>query len=118
MRIILLSSLLLLGLIGTGLSNSAVLAQDSPLAEEQKAVFVFDIRMDKISNGELGKMLDLESKMEGLPGPSGDAPPPSAIERVFGAVSAPETIRFKIWKTAMALCRWSFLLQSSSMTLK
>jgi hypothetical protein len=62
------------------------------LAEEQKAVFVFDIRMDKISNGELGKMLDLESKMEGLPGPSGDAPPPSAIERVFGAVSAPETI--------------------------
>lgn len=92
MRIGLLKSIFLAGLIGSaGLSSSTTLAQDSPLAEDQKAVLVFDVRMDRIQDGEMGKLLDLESRMDDMTDDP-DAPPASSVSRIFGAASAPDNM--------------------------
>ena len=88
----LLSTIMLLGLIGYGINTSPVVAQDSPLAEDQKAVMVFDFRMEKMQSGDLGKALDIEGQMANLPTQSADSPAPDSIARIFGAVSAPESM--------------------------
>jgi hypothetical protein len=63
----------------------------SELQENQKAVFVFDIRMDMIRDCELGKSLKLEEKMNDMHAQSGeDGPNPAKLVRIFGALSAPE----------------------------
>jgi hypothetical protein len=63
----------------------------SELQEKQKAVFVFDIRMDMIRDCELGKTLKLEEKLSDMHAQGGqDGPNPAKLVRVFGAMSAPE----------------------------
>ena len=88
MRIAICSFLMLAGLT---LVPAPVSAQQSPLAESDKAVVMFDIQLDRVRDSELGKMLDLESKMSQLPGQSDSSPDPSTLERVTGAISAPES---------------------------
>jgi hypothetical protein len=63
----------------------------SELQEKQKAVVVFDVRMDMIRDCALGKTLKLEDKLNAMHAQSGDnGPNPSKLERIFGAMSAPE----------------------------
>lgn len=65
--------------------------QSAPMQENQKSVMVFDIRMDMIRDSNLGKELNLAEQMGNIPaGP--DAPDPSKIDRIFGAMSAPESM--------------------------
>lgn len=65
----------------------------SELQENQKAVVVFDIRMDMIRDCALGKTLKLEEKLNDMHAQQGEnGPNPAKIERVFGAMSAPENI--------------------------
>lgn len=86
MRVVLLSLFLVMGAL-----CSLVQAQSASLDEKQKAVLVFDVRLSKMHQGELGKTLALDEKLSDWHAQNGDdGPDPSKLERVFGAMSAPE----------------------------
>ena len=87
MRIALLTLLLFVGAI-----CSPAQAQTEPMKENQKAVLVFDIRFDMIRDCELAKSLNLEEHIKDWAAQQADAPNPNTITRVFGAMSAPESM--------------------------
>ncbi len=70
---------------------SPVFAQEAPLETKDKAVVQFDVNIEKITQSELGKKLDLAGKMQELPVSSDDVDP-SAITRMFGAMSLPDNM--------------------------
>ncbi len=97
MRTLLFSALLQIGLIGIvsliGLSAApAVNAQSNQLDESQKAVLVFDFRMDQLANSEVAKTMKMGEKMKQLAPPSEFAVGIEDVTRIYGAVSAPESV--------------------------
>jgi len=87
-------SMLCLGLLTLGCAMTApLLGQSAPLEDKQKAVVVFDVRMDLIRTSELAKTLGLEDQIAGAAAQQGaDSMDPNSIDRVFGALSAPESM--------------------------
>ena len=76
-----------------------VIAQTTPLEEMQKAVVVFDIRLDTIRGSALAQELKLTEKLSAMRAQSGhDGLDLTKIDRIFGAMSAPENM-----ESAMAL---------------
>lgn len=67
-------------------------AQQSPLETQEKSVVRFDINLEKITNSELGKKLDLAGKMQDLPNVNADDLDPASISHVFGAMSLPDNM--------------------------
>ena len=89
MRVVAFSLFLLLSAV-----CAPALAQTGTLEEKQKAVVVFDIRMDSIRNSELAKKLKLTEKLTEMHAQSGDdGPSPASMDRIFGAMSAPENMQ-------------------------
>src|SRR5210317_1844331 len=86
MRIALLSLLLLVGAICSPLQ-----AQSAPLADNQKAVMAIDVRLDMLRDSDLAKTLNLEEQIKAL-SQQNDGVDPSKLNRVFGALSAPESM--------------------------
>lgn len=86
MRFTILPALLLVALVVPNLH-----AQSNQLEKSQMAVVSFDINLDKIRNSEMSKTLDLESKINDA-APKSDSLDPASIKRVFGAMSAPESM--------------------------
>ncbi len=86
MRVVVLSLLLTLGAI-----VAPAFAQSS-LQENQKAVLVFDIRMDMLISSPLGKKMKFGELMSQAQKQSGQPGDPSKLVRIFGAVSAPESM--------------------------
>ena len=86
MRFTILPALLLVALVVPNLH-----AQSNQLEQSQMAVVSFDINMDKIRDSEMSKTLDLESKIQKA-APKSDNLDPASIKRVFGAMSAPESM--------------------------
>ncbi len=86
------TALLSLAVVSLCLVTAPAVAQQTPLAAKEKSVVRFEINMDKIVNSELGKQLDLQDKMQTLPGVNPEEMDPSAISRVFGAMSLPDNI--------------------------
>lgn len=84
MRVLALSLLLLIGAVCAPVSGQ------SSLEDKQKAVVVFDIQLDKIRNSSLAKSLKLEDQMKAMQQPGN--PNLVNLERIFGAVSAPENM--------------------------
>ena len=70
---------------------SSLLAQTGTLDEKDKAVFVFDLRVDDMRNSVLGKKLEMEAQLSGVA--SEDEPSPNEIDRVFGAMSLPQSMQ-------------------------
>jgi hypothetical protein len=94
MRVVAFSLFLLLSAV-----CAPAMAQTDTLEEKQKAVVVFDIRMDSIRSSELAKKLKLTEKLSEMRTQSGDdGPDPSTMDRIFGAMSAPENM-----ESAMAI---------------
>lgn len=75
----------------TALLTPAVQAQSNQLEEQQMAVVCFDFRLDKIRESDMSDTLDLESKIKGMV-PANDGMDPKEVNRVFGAMSAPESM--------------------------
>jgi len=75
------------------LVTAPAFAQQSPLETKEKSVVRFEVNLDKIVNSELGKQLDLQDKLQNLPGmdPEEDMDP-STISKVFGSTSLPDNI--------------------------
>lgn len=69
-----------------------VFAQQKPLETQEKSVVRFEINVDKIVNSELGKQLDLQDKLQNLPGVDPEEVDPSSISRVFGSMSLPDNM--------------------------
>ena len=67
-----------------------VIGQTAPLEEKQKAVLAFEVRVDLVKDGELGKALDLGKMMSSLP--NMDGMDMSKLKKVIGAMSAPENM--------------------------
>jgi hypothetical protein len=86
MRIALLSLFLLVGAICSPLQ-----AQSEPLADNQRAVMAFDVRLDMLRGSELAKTLNLEDQIKAMT-QQNDGIDPSKLKRVFGALSAPESM--------------------------
>lgn len=90
MRVVALT-LLLIGLVGAPASAQS-------LEESQKAVLVFDIRMDMLNTSKLGKQMKFSEKMTEANARaaqmSGQEVGPDAekLERIFGAMSAPKNM--------------------------
>ncbi len=87
-RFTLLGMLLLFSAI-----TAPLMGQTAPLEEKQKAVVVFDLRLDLLMGSELAKSLKLPeqfAKMAAQQG--GNGPDPSTIAGLFGAMSAPENM--------------------------
>lgn len=76
-----------------GLVANATNAQTAPLAENQKAVVVFDLRLDLLRESELAKTLGLEDQLAQMAADDDDSPDPNSVLRVFGALSAPENLQ-------------------------
>ncbi len=89
MRIALLSLFLVFGVI-----CSPLLAQSAPLADNQKAVMVFDIRMDKLRGSDLAKMLNLEEQIKAMT-QQNDGPDPSKISRIFVPSAHPRASKMR-----------------------
>ncbi|MDA7918732.1 hypothetical protein N9X53_03750 [Mariniblastus sp.] len=70
---------------------SSLLAQTGTLDEKDKAVVVFDLRLDDMRNSVLGKKLGMEAQLAGVA--SEDEPGPNEIDRVFGAMSLPQSMQ-------------------------
>lgn len=70
--------------------GQALFAQTAPLEDKQKAVVLFDVRLDRLQESELGKATGLKEKME--QGSSNAEINFSKAVRVFGMISAPESI--------------------------
>jgi len=86
MRIAILSLLLTLGAM-----IAPCVAQSMP--EEQKAVLVFDVRMDMLTSSPLGKQMKFAEMMTGAQEKSGQGgADPAKLRRIFGAVSAPKSM--------------------------
>ena len=66
-------------------------AQSDQLKENQMAVVSFDIRLDKLRDSEMAKTLGVEDRVKGMVPPGSDIDP-SEVKRVFGAMSAPESV--------------------------
>ncbi len=67
-----------------------VIGQTAPLEEKQKAVLAFEVRVDLVKDGELGKALDLGTMMSSMP--NMDGMDMSKLKKVIGAMSAPENM--------------------------
>ena len=90
MRTTVFSLLLVLML---GLVTVPVQAQSNQIAEKQKAVMSFDVRLDMIRNCELAKSMKLEEQMSQWAASQGDdGPDPTKLDRIWGAMSAPENM--------------------------
>jgi hypothetical protein len=87
MRKVIFSLFLLAALV------SPLMAQTPELEESQKAVLVFDIRLDRIRGSDLAKTLNLEDQINAWAAQQNDdGPDPTKIERVYGALSAPKDL--------------------------
>lgn len=86
MRIAMLTLLLLVSAI-----CSPLRAQTAPLADNQKAVMAIDVRLDMLRDSELAKTLDLEEQIKAM-SLQNDGVDPSKLNRVFGILSAPESM--------------------------
>jgi hypothetical protein len=72
---------------------SPLLGQTAPLEQNQKAVLVFDLQMDRFLDSELATSLGLADQIAGMAAQQGDdGPDPTTIKRVSGALSAPESM--------------------------
>jgi hypothetical protein len=71
--------------------SQTVVAQTAPLDEKQKAVLLFDIRLDRLQESELAKSMGIKEMMQ-KSGASAEIDPSKAV-RVFGMVSAPESVQ-------------------------
>ncbi len=72
---------------------SPLLAQSPPVEDQQKAVLVFDIRLDMIRDSSLAKSLNLGEQISAwVAQQDSEGPDPTKINRIFGAVSAPENL--------------------------
>jgi hypothetical protein len=69
---------------------SSLLAQTGTLDEKDKAVVVFDVRVSDMRSSELGKKLGMEDRLSGLT--PEDEPSPNEIDRVYGAMSLPQSM--------------------------
>jgi hypothetical protein len=83
--------------LGLFLLSSAIVApllgQTDPLNEKQKAVLVFDIRLNRVLDSELAKSMGLADQLAGMAAQQGnDGPDPTTLKRVWGALSAPESM--------------------------
>ena len=88
MRAVILSLLLALSAIVV-----APVDAQSSLKEEQKAVLVFDLRMEMLSSSPLGKQIKLAEMVTEAQKQSGQGgADPSKVVRMFGAVSAPKSL--------------------------
>ncbi len=89
MRVVAISCFLLLSAV-----CMPAIAQTAPLEENQKAVLVFDIRMDSIRGSKLAQELKLADKFSAMQSQSGDEGlDPASLDRIFGAMSAPEDMQ-------------------------
>ena len=82
-----------IGLIFALVAIVAPVSAQSSLKEEQKAVLVFDLRMDMLNSSPLGKQMkfaELLSEAQQKTGQGG--PDQSKVVRMFGALSAPESL--------------------------
>lgn len=73
------------------LLTPALQAQSNQLEKQQMAVVSFDFRLDKIRESEMASTLDLERKIKGMV-PRSDGMDPKDVKRIFGALSAPESM--------------------------
>lgn len=74
-------------------NTTPLMSQTAPLEEKQKAVVVFDLRLDLLMGSELAKSLKLpEQFAEMAAQQGGNGPDPSTIAGLFGAMSAPENM--------------------------
>ncbi len=71
---------------------SSVFAQTGTLDEKDKAVVVFDLRMNDMRDSELGKKLGMAGMLSDVAS-GDDAPGPNEIDRVFGAMSLPQSMQ-------------------------
>jgi hypothetical protein len=71
---------------------SSLVAQTGTLDEKDKAVFVFDVRMDDMRESELGKKLGMSDRLSELT-EGDDGVSPNVIDRVFGAMSLPQNVQ-------------------------
>ncbi len=87
-RFTLLAMLLLCSAI-----TAPLMGQTAPLDEKQKAVVVFDLRLDLLMGSELAKSLKLQEQFDKMAAQQGgNGPDPSTIAGLFGAMSAPENM--------------------------
>ena len=86
MRIALLSLFLFVGALCSPLQ-----AQSEPLTDNQKAVVAIDIRLDMLRDSELAKTLNLEEQIKAMT-QQNEGVDPTKLLRVFGALSAPESM--------------------------
>ena len=70
---------------------SSLLAQTGTLDEKDKAVVVFDLRLNDMRDSVIGKKLGMEEQLSGVA--SDDEPSPNEIDRVFGAMSLPQSMQ-------------------------
>lgn len=88
MRVVAFSLFLLLSVV-----CAPAMAQSDALDEKQKAVVVFDVRMDSVRSSDLAKKVELADKISQMHEQSGDdGPNPAKIDRIMGAMSAPENM--------------------------
>ncbi|QEG24123.1 hypothetical protein [Mariniblastus fucicola] len=87
------TAFLSLAVVSLCLVTAPAFAQQTPLEAKEKSVIRFDVNMDKIVNSELGKQLDLQDKMQTLPGVDPEEMDPSSISRVFGSLSLPDNVQ-------------------------
>ncbi len=87
------TALLSLAVVSLCLVTAPAVAQQTPLETKEQSVIRFEVNMDKIVNSELGKQLDLEGKMQTLPGVDPEEMDPASIARVFGSLSLPDNIQ-------------------------
>jgi hypothetical protein len=85
-----LNYMLICLMLVAGLSQSA-LAQTAPLDEKQKAVLLFDVRLDRLQESELAKSMGMKEMMQ-QSGASAEIDFSKAV-RIFGMVSAPESVQ-------------------------
>lgn len=86
------TALLSLAVVSLCLVSSPVVAQQAPLEVQEKSVIRFEINMDRIINSELGKNLDLATKMQEAPGIDTEEMDPSSITKVYGSLSLPDNM--------------------------
>lgn len=87
MRTLLMAVSLMIGLLA-----SPALGQSAELAENQKAVISFDIQLQKLMNSEMAQTLGLSDKLSDAVVKNEDSLDPGSVIRIFGAVSAPESM--------------------------
>lgn len=86
------TALLSLAVLTMSLVAAPSSAQQTQLDAKDQSVVQFEINMDRIINSELGKLLDLEGKIQTAPGVNTEEMDPSAISRVYGSLSLPDNV--------------------------